>query len=141
MSEHKLEIKRTFNVGIEQVYQAWTDPNIMAQWMGPGTVTCKKVDIDLKVGGKYRIHMVSEDGDHVAIGEYRLIEPNKKLEYTWTWEGGELGDTLVTVDFNGNNEKTDLTITHIDFPAAEAAEKHTEGWNGCLEKLEQFINR
>jgi len=59
--ETSLKIIRTFEAPVEKVFQAWTDPAKMVKWMGPGTIYCKDVQIALKVGGQYRIHMFSEE--------------------------------------------------------------------------------
>jgi len=142
LSETTLRVEREIAAPVEKVYEAWTNPEIMFQWMGPGEVGCKKVDIDLKQGGKYLIHMVSPDCEnHVAIGEYKEITPNKRLQFTWSWEGGEVTDTLVTVDFETVGDSTKVTLLHENFPTKEAAEKHTQGWNGCLEGLANYLSK
>ncbi len=107
--------------------------------MGPRNVQCKEAHVDLRVGGKHRIHMVSEEGDHIATGEYTEIQPNKRLQFTWAWEGGEVSDTRVTVNFEQSGEQTRLGLLHEKFATAEAAEKHTHGWHGCLDKLEKYF--
>ena len=57
------------------VFRAWTDPKQMVQWWSPADIECRNVEADLKVGGAHRIHMVSEKGDHVAIGEIQADYP------------------------------------------------------------------
>ena len=80
---NSLKLERQYNVPVERLYQAWTQPELVVRWMGPGNISCKNVEADLKVGGKYRIHMVSDECDHhVVIGEYKEIVPNQKLQYT-----------------------------------------------------------
>jgi uncharacterized protein YndB with AHSA1/START domain len=107
--------------------------------MGPGPLQCSKAEVDLKVGGKYAIHMTGrmegEEQEHIAIGKYTEIVPNKRLQFTWTWKDSPMPDTLVTLEFQKKGNATRLVLLHENFPAKEAAEKHTEGWNGCLEKL------
>ena len=135
------KIIRTFEAPVEKVFQAWTDPAKMVKWMGPGTIYCKDVQIALKVGGQYRIHMFSEeDGDHIAIGEYQEIVPNQKLVFTWSWESGTVTGSLVTIEFESQGESTQITLLHEDFPTKESAERHNQEWNGCLDKLEKFYH-
>jgi uncharacterized protein YndB with AHSA1/START domain len=138
--ENSLTITRAFDVSVEQLYQAWTDPAQVVQWMGPGEVKCVDVQIDLKVGGAYRIHMVSDEGDHVAVGEFLEITPNQHLKYTWAWESQTVTGTHVTVEFRAKGKSSELTLVHEDFPNSDAMEKHTQGWNGCLEGLTQYLN-
>lgn len=137
---HQLYVEREFSVSPEKLFNAWTEPKVLCQWMGPGTVKCKDAQIDFKVGGTYRIHMISDEGDHVVTGKYLEIKINKKLIFTWGWEGGDVQDTHVTVSFVKNGNKTKLGILHEKFATSEAAEKHTYGWNGCIDKLEKYFN-
>ena len=137
---NQLFIEREFNASPEELFRAWTDPKILIQWMGPGPVKCKEATVDLKIGGSYRIHMVSDEGDHIATGEYLEIVTGEKLVFTWGWEGGEVKDTQVTVSLEKIGKKTKMGILHEKFATAEAAEKHTMGWNGCVVKLEQYLN-
>ena len=136
-----LTINRVFDAPVKALYEAWTDPAQMVQWMGPGEVKCMDVQIDLNVGGQYRIQMQSDEGAHVAIGEYLEITPNEHLKFTWAWEDGEVKDTLVTIDFRAEGKGSALTLMHENFPAEETAEKHTMGWNGCLEHLNGYLNK
>jgi uncharacterized protein YndB with AHSA1/START domain len=134
-----LTISRGFDVPVGRLYEAWTDAEQMAQWMGPGEVTCVDVQIDLKVGGAYRIHMRSQEGDHVAIGEYLEVTPPERLKFTWSWESGAVADTQVTLDFRSKEEGSELTLTHDNFVEQDAVDKHTQGWNGCLAKLTDYL--
>lgn len=140
VTDTALKIVKHFEAPVEKVFQAWTDPEQVKQWMGPGQVHCEQVDIDFRVGGKYSIVMVTEDCEHPnAIGEYKEIVPNEKIVFTWSWRGGDMPDTLVTLEFKAKDGGTELTLLHEQFPAREAAEKHHEGWEGCLVSLNDFL--
>ena len=134
-----LEMTREFDVSVERLYEAWTDPGQVGQWMGPGEVKCVDVQIDLQPGGRYRIHMVSEKGDHIATGEYMEISQNKKLQFTWGWESQSVSDTLVTITFRPSGDGSALRLVHENFPDRDAMEHHTEGWNGCLAGLSAHL--
>jgi uncharacterized protein YndB with AHSA1/START domain len=98
------------------------------------------VELDLRVGGKYRIHMRAPDGaEHHAVGVYREIDPPNKLVFTWSWEGGDMNDTLVTVEFLDRGATTELVLTHELFPNDEARKQHAAGWNAALDKLVQTL--
>jgi uncharacterized protein YndB with AHSA1/START domain len=93
-------------------------------------------EVDLRVGGKYRIEMEAPDGaKHAAHGTYRVIEPPSKLVYSWGWESGPETDTLVTVEFNERGAATEVVLKHERLTTAESRDRHTQGWNGCLDKL------
>ncbi len=113
----------------------------MVQWMGPGNVKCEEVNIDLQVGGKYMIKMNTDDGIATAVGEYKEIQTNEKLVFTWHWLDGTFENSIVTLLFSETASGTVLNLNHILLPDKEKAEHHAMGWNGCVEKLNDFLNR
>jgi uncharacterized protein YndB with AHSA1/START domain len=94
-------------------------------------------EVDLRVGGRYRIHMRGPDGTEFhASGIYREIEPPRRLVYTWTAETTpDVRDSVVTVEFHARGGGTEVVLRHEGLPTEESRERHGEGWNGCLEKL------
>jgi len=113
----------------------------MKLWKAPGDMTTPLAEVDLRPGGKYRIHMRAPDGtEHHLVGVYRLVEPPKKLVYTWRWESEpDAPETLVTVEFLDRGGATDLVLTHELFPNEESKGKHEHGWAGCLDKLARVV--
>lgn len=135
-----LQLRRTFQAPRERVFRAWTSPEELKRWHAPAPMTTPVAEVDLRVGGKYRIHMRAPDGaEHHAVGVYRVVDPPKKLVFTWTWEGGDMADTLVTVEFLDRGPATELVLTHELFPSDEARASHEHGWNAVLEKLGQML--
>lgn len=139
LANHSVLVEKQFAADVARVYAAWTDPKLFAQWMGPGNVKVKDISIDLKVGGKYRLTMVTDQGDQIVGGEYLEIVPNEKLVFTWVWEREGADQTQVTVDFKGVGGGTLLKLNHEHNSSPEAAEHHKQGWNGCFENLEKFL--
>ena len=142
--ETKLQISRYFDSPVETVFAAWTQAEQLKRWHAPGDITVGSAEVDLKVGGRYRIEMLhpEESGGDKSIvsGEYLEIEPNRRLVYTWGWEGPERAETLVTLQFAAKENGTELTLTHERFATEEARDKHQFGWNGCLDKLQSQLN-
>ncbi len=138
-----IRLTRTLRAARETVFRAWTEPEQMKSWSAPEGFTVAEVESDLRVGGRFRISMKSPEGDpHTAVGEYREVEPPRRLVYTWDWaeEGAEMGDTLVTVEFReAGPEETEVTLVHDLFPSQEAAENHEQGWTSCLNRLEKLV--
>ena len=138
--ETTLQIRRTFQAPREKVFRAWTDPDQMKHWFAPTADYETTAEVDLRVGGKYRIQMKHTDGSiHTAVGEYREISEPEKLVYTWSWEDGSTSGSLVTVKFRDLGSATELLLTHERFPTAELRDKHGQGWNGCLVRLEEHL--
>ena len=134
-SETALVVSRTIPAPPDQVFNAFTQASILQQWMGPGDVECIACEVDLTVGGSYRIHMRSSDGDHVALGEYVEIVPNQKIVFTWSWESGFVTNSLVTVTLSPRDGGTHVELLHEKLPDADTTGKHAHGWEGCLAKL------
>ena len=141
MSDASLEISRLIKAPVAKVFQAWVDPQQMCQWMGPGTVVCEKAVMDVRVGGQYELHMQTNEGMKVALGEYRLIEENKKLVFTWYWQDGDFRDSLVSLDFTEQDGATLLVLQHEHLPSTTSAEHHSEGWTGCIDKLQSYLGQ
>lgn len=135
-------VKRTFTAPVQKVYDAWTNPRILKEWFRVGNDwTTPVCEVDLRVGGKYRLGMQSPDKDFpfVVQGTYKEIQPPQKLSFTWAWEGQEEDETLVTVYFRAMGDSTELELIHEQFPNKEEQEKHGQGWMGCLEQLQRAL--
>ena len=137
-----LTLKRRLNAGPEQVYAAWTDPQKIARWFGPGSVKAgsERASIDARVGGRYRISFDTESGEHFEVGGvYREVVPNQRLVFSWAWHTTPERESLVTVSLKPDGDGTLLTLTHEQLFDAAARDGHERGWNGALDKLQNFI--
>jgi uncharacterized protein YndB with AHSA1/START domain len=135
-----LSIKRRFNAPPQKVFSAWTDPEKVKRWMGPGEVKTIRAENDVRVGGRYRILMQTPAGEeHDVSGVYREVIANEKLVYTWAWKTMPERESLVTVSFKPDGDGTLLTLTHEQFADEAARDSHQGGWNGALEKLERYL--
>ena len=135
-----LTIKRHLKAPPAKVYAAWTDPEKVKGWMGPGEVKAKSAESDLRVGGRYRWVMVAPSGQELDVrGVYREIVPNEKLVFTWSWLSAPERESLVTVLLKPDGDGTLLTLTHEQFFDEDARDQHNNGWNGALDKMEKFV--
>ena len=135
-----LTIKRRFNAAPQKVFSAWTDPEKVKRWMGPGEVKCLHTEADLRKGGRYRWLMQTPDGEHHDVsGVYREVVPNEKLVFTWAWKSTPERESLVTVVLKPDGDGTLMTFTHEQFFDDDARDRHQHGWNGSFEKLEKFL--
>ena len=137
----KLVVKRMFEAPVERVYAAWTEPEMMRQWFAPGDMSVPAAEADVRVGGRYRVEMQGGDCEfHVTGGVYREVIPNRRLVFTWQWEGTDL-ETLVTLEFRSvSASRTELTLIHEGFDSESTRDKHGFGWQGCLANLAAFVS-
>jgi uncharacterized protein YndB with AHSA1/START domain len=145
-----LEIKRLIKAPRERVFEAWTDPGQLKKWFGPDEkFLVPQAKVDLRAGGKYRIQMKNPDGEfHTAAGMYREVKPPERLVFTWAWEKdgsepdfGEVEPTemLVTLEFRGLGQQTELVLRQEQFASVESRDRHEVGWTGCLDSLERLF--
>ena len=142
--ETSLQIRRTFPAPRERVFRAWTQPEELKKWWGIADgFSAPIAEVDLRVGGNYRLGMKPPDGDtpYVCGGTFRELRPPEKLVYTWSWEppGNDIGETLVTVEFLDRGGSTEVVLTHELFPNQEARDQHSQGWAGALDQLAKLL--
>jgi uncharacterized protein YndB with AHSA1/START domain len=136
-----LTIKRRFNAPPANVFAAWTDPEKVKRWMGPGEVQVLSVDSDARTGGRYRWVMQAPSGEiHDVSGVYREVVPNEKLVFTWAWKTTPERESLVTLTFKPDNGGTLMTLTHEQFFDEDARDRHNQGWTGAMEKLDKYLS-
>ena len=140
--ETTLRIRRRFAASPEALFRAWTEPEQIKRWLAPTDEFSTPVaQVDLCVGGSYRIQMKSPEGKpHTAVGSYRTVDFPAKLVLTWDWQEQSIGETVVTVEFREQGNGTELTLTHELFPDAKSRDHHDQGWNGCLDRLARALS-
>ena len=116
-TDEQILITREFDAPRHLVYRAWTEPELVARWWHAKRGKVTVVEIDLRVGGRWRYVMVSDDGMEVGFhGVYREIVPEERLVSTEIYEGlpegvsEEDGGTLNTVTFTEENGRTTVTL-------------------------------
>jgi uncharacterized protein YndB with AHSA1/START domain len=94
-----ITIVREFDAAPERVFRAWTDPELVAQWMGPRSIGMRIDEWDCRTGGNWRYAAV-EDGETVAgfFGSFHEVRPDRIVQ-TFTFEGFPDGVALETVWF------------------------------------------
>jgi len=131
-----LQLRRTLSHPPERVWRAFTDPTALAAWFWP-TRFATKTEIDLRVGGRYRI---DAPGVGMAVsGVYLQIEPPARLAFTWRWDT-DSEETVVHVDFVPTETGTELVITHERFAGDSDRDNHAQGWEDCLDRLPGWLS-
>ena len=137
-----LTLARSYPVAPEKVWRAWTDPEAIRRWFGPGGFEPVAVaELDVRVGGRFRICFGGRDGnEHEATGVYREVVPHRKLVFTWTWpRTTPERESLVTIVFERTAEGTRLDFRHEGFFDEAVRDGHNRGWTQTLAKLAQVL--
>ena len=131
-----LVVQKTIAASPERLFAAWTEPAALRRWWGPDGVTCIDPQVDLRVGGRYRIGNRLADGSILwIVGEFEAVEPPHRLVYTWRLEGGSERVERVTVCFEGRELGTEVIVTHALIDSETLRDQHRHGWEGCLAGL------
>jgi len=140
MKQTELTLSRVIRAPPEKVFAAWTTPELLTQWWGPGPVSCPEAHVDLREGGAYRLANLVVDGSIVWIsGRFERVRAPDELVYTWNVSNVPGEATLVRVIFMPHPDGTELVLTHERFAAEAVRDMHLEGWGGCLDKLDKFL--
>ena len=137
-----LSLTRSYPVAPEKVWRAWTDPEALKRWWGPGGNDPVSVaELDVRVGGRFRIVFGGPQGDdHEVRGAYREVVPNRKLVFTWTWpRSTPERESLVSLAFRPAGTGTELAFLHQQLFDESVRDGHRRGWTESLDKLEQYL--
>ena len=148
----QLIIERTLKAAPERVFDAFIDPEQLTQWWWPRGFTCPAAEVDLRVGGTYRLAMLWPDAvptenqfSHYMGGEYYEIERPQRLVMSGRAgndEQGELFATLIEITLEPVDGGTALTMRQSYFeplPPPQALGGAEQGWNEQLDKLEELL--
>lgn len=140
-----LTLERNFAYPPEKVYDAWTRPDALSQWMGPEAMTCADAEADARPGGSFRFPLVNPEGaTHVAYGRYLEVNPPRQLIFTWAWEVGpdtpEGYEMQITLDFIAQNSGTRMILTQQGLRSAEARDQHSRGWSSSFDSLDRHLS-
>jgi uncharacterized protein YndB with AHSA1/START domain len=142
-AERGLSIARVFDAPRSVVYEVWTDVDHLRQWWGPKDFTTEDMEVDFRVGGRYRARIRDKQGKAYTMhGSYREITPPERLVFTHRWEedDGTLSpDTSVTVTFEQVGAQTRLTFAQTGFESDKERDSHRGGWEELLDGLAGFL--
>jgi uncharacterized protein YndB with AHSA1/START domain len=143
-SDRELVVTRTFDAPARLVFETWTQPELFRRWWVPKScgLTLLSCDMDVRVGGKYRLvfrHPSAPD-PMAFFGRYIEVIPHSRL--VWTNEEGDNGQ-ITTVTFKETSGKT-LLVMHDLYPSKEAlddaiASGSTGGTDETFEQLDELL--
>lgn len=140
--ELTLHLERVLPAPRSLVFRASTEPDELARWWGPKGFTAPGVEVDLRVGGSYRIAMQPPEGGlfHLS-GEFREVDPPTRLAYTFRWEEPDPDDreTVVTLSLEDLGEATGLIVEQGLFATEGRRALHEGGWTEALVRLQALF--
>lgn len=149
MSERvEAKVTHTFRASAERVFDAWTDPAKVRAWMSLqstllGSMDVRRVEIDLRVGGKYTFSDMRAEGEAVHWGTYREVDRPGRLVFSWfTSEEEEADDnSLVTLEIEPTGDGCIASISHrMDAQWADYVTQTENGWKSLLSQVETLLD-
>lgn len=153
-AQNTIVIQRVFELPVNKVWKAFTEPEQFKKWWGPKDFTCPSSEMEARVGGKYLNCMRGPDGkEYWSTGVVKELVPEKKLVITdnFSDEKGNIKDPseygmpgewakelLITLEMEEADGATKLRLQHEGIPP-EMRDECIQGWNESLDKLEKNI--
>ncbi|MFX3625820.1 MAG: SRPBCC family protein [bacterium] len=137
-AESKVYISRKFNCSKKELFRWLMQPDLLVKWFGPQKMQAKNVTVDFRIGGKYSIELLRDDGTSFFVeGEYAEIEEPEKIAFTMYYVGYPLAapKSLVNMKLEEENNMTLLTFTQSFETVPADMGKRTAAWEYMFEKL------
>ncbi|HMQ70850.1 MAG TPA: SRPBCC family protein [Ignavibacteria bacterium] len=142
MSDNSVKLHRVIKAKPEKVFRAFTEKEALASWIPPYGFLCTVHEIDVKVGGKFRMSFTnfSTGSGHSFGGEYLEITPNEFMKYTDKFDDPDLpGEMITTVRLKEVSCGTELDVLQENIPEMIPVEMCYLGWQESLEKLIRLV--
>jgi uncharacterized protein YndB with AHSA1/START domain len=144
MTELDLTITRVFDAPRDLVFEAWSNPDHLAAWLGPHGFTAEAVTVKLTEGGQWRacIRGGEHDIERWVRGVYHEIDRPERLVFSFAWEepkGAPGHDTLCTVTLADHDGKTEMTFHQAVFETREDRDGHVAGWRSGFDDLAAYL--
>jgi len=137
-----LHLEKQVEAPPQAVFAACVEPAKLAEWWGPAGFTASSVELDVRVGGRYRITMQPPEGEEFHLrGEFREVERPRRLVYTFEWEEPDADDqeTVAELSFVDDAAGTRVVLDQGPFKTASRYELHEAGWIETLDRLAAFF--
>ena len=142
MSTGNVKLHRVIAAPTEKVFKAFTDPDAYASWLPPYGFVAKVHEMNVKVGGKYKMSFTNftTGNDQSFGGEFLEIKANELIKYSDSFDDPNLpGEMITTVNLKAVSGGTELNITQEGIPEAIPVEMCYLGWQDSLDKLKRLV--
>jgi uncharacterized protein YndB with AHSA1/START domain len=141
-AERTVILQRLLAAPPDQVFAAWTDPELVVRWFGPEGFSTSNVTIEPRVGGRWANTMTSPDGKSFeSSGEFREFVPGERLVIFDEGKGEPMNGhaTKITVSFTPAGDGTVMQLVHGVFKTVEMRDECVRGWTSTFNRLERLM--
>jgi uncharacterized protein YndB with AHSA1/START domain len=139
-----VRIARHYRAAPDKVWRAWTDPQTLSCWFGPGEQpSLVTADLDVREGGRFVLAFKTPDGEtQQASGVYQTVQPQRLLEFSWAWKGTPERVSRIRIELTpAGDGGTDLSFVHDRFFDDTSRANHERGWQLFFVNLDRFVQQ
>lgn len=142
MTDLTVNIDKIIHAPIEKVFDAWLDPSMLTKFMkGIPDKTDTDVEIDARESGRFTFIMHMGDVKIPHTGTYLEIRRPDRLVFTWKSQYSVVENSTVTLNFTRiDDNKTNVSLSHVKFIDEDARSGHEEGWGNILDQLNEIMS-
>jgi uncharacterized protein YndB with AHSA1/START domain len=120
--EREMVAERMLDAPPARVYAAMNDPALVPKWWGPARLRTQVEQMDVRVGGRWRILQHDEDGTVYAFhGEYRELTPVSTIVRTFVFEGAPQEEMVESITLLPEGNRTRIQM-HALFQSVQGLE-------------------
>jgi uncharacterized protein YndB with AHSA1/START domain len=137
-----VRLHRVLPAPVERVYKAFTDKQALEYWLPPYGFTGTIHEMDIRVGGGYRMSFTNfgTGSSHSFSAEYIELVPNERIRHTDRFDDENLpGEMQVTIDLKTVSCGTEIQIIQAGIPTLIPVESCYLGWQESLEQLAKLV--
>jgi uncharacterized protein YndB with AHSA1/START domain len=138
-----VEVIREFDATPAQLYRIVSNPDLVAEWLGPRNLEATVERYDVRTGGGYRYIHRDGSGEYAFRGVFHTVEPDRMIIQTFEWEGAPGEVCLEKMTFEPTATGVRLHQQSV-FPSVEARDKSIEygmsdGINDSMDRLAELL--
>ncbi|MGW2095927.1 SRPBCC family protein [Promicromonospora sukumoe] len=150
-----VDVTRDLDGPADRAWAAWSTPEGLRSWWGPGPFTCPAAEVDLRVGGRALVAMRAPaeygGGDQWSTWDFSLVEPVRRIEYTFRFsdaDGAPQDPPMPGVPAEGRHEveitdlgggRSRIHMVEHGYTTAEVRDMSREGLEACLDKMAAYV--
>jgi len=134
---YTIEVNREYKYKPEILFKAWTSPQILKNLFG-----LTEIEMDVRVDGSFRFatnQVEALPGMHIESGEYKVIEPNKRIEKSWNYEGPMSPDKTISSEIMLEFTETQPNVTNVVLRERTSALSDVDKRNQSRDKWTQAL--
>jgi uncharacterized protein YndB with AHSA1/START domain len=141
-----IDVRREFDATPAQVFRASTDPELLAQWLGPRELEMHLIEYDVRPGGSYRyVHRDADGNEYGFRGVFHTVTHNEHVVQTFEFDGAPGLVSLESATYEDLGGRTRLH-THSVFPSVEVrdaaiASGMERGIHDSMDRLDELVRR